>query len=122
MLSMSRFSSACVVDDDLSPRCKSRLRGIVVRVASNAAALFPSLRVPSLGNERLQTIRDVLCFTPPLKPPHLYKFFQFSKYHLTLCQLSKIDQMRKTRCVKAYSFAGVLSLEVSKSNTHFYVF
>ena len=28
----------------------------------------------------------------------------------------------KTRRVKAYGFAGVLSLEVSKSNTHFYVF
>ena len=44
---------------------------------------------------------------------HLYKYFRFSKCHLTPCRSSKIDQMRKTRCVKAYSFAEVLSLEVS---------
>ena len=77
---------------------------------------------PPSENERLQTIRDVLCFTPPRKPPHLYKFFKFSKCHLTPCRSSKTDQMRKTRCVKAYNFAGVLSLEDSKSNAHFYIF
>ena len=38
---------------------------------------------PPSENERLQTIRDVLCFMPPREPPHLYKFFQFSKCHLT---------------------------------------
>ena len=68
---------------------------------------------PPSENECLQTIRDVLCFTPPREPPHLYKYFRFSKCHLTPCRSSKIDQMRKTRCVKAYSFAEVLSLEVS---------
>ena len=61
----------------------------------------------------VETLRDVLCFAPPREPPHLYKYFQFSKCHLTPCRSSKIDQMRKTRCVKAYSFAEVLSLKVS---------
>ena len=75
---------------------------------------------PPSENERPQTIRDLLCFTPPREPPDLYTFLKkFSKCHLTPCRSSKIDQMRKIKCVKAYSFARVLSLEVSKSNTYF---
>ena len=44
---------------------------------------FPSRGFPPSENECLQTIRDILCFMPPHEPPHLYKFFQFSKCHLT---------------------------------------
>ena len=52
--------------------------GSEVPAAYNSKTIYDN----ETENERLQTIKGILCFTPARKPPHLYKFFQFSKCHL----------------------------------------